>query len=81
MMGAGEIATHFVPSSRPGISRHLRVLRECGVVTSARRGREQIYSVNAQPLGDIRDGYLASFAKMQVDSLKALRHKLEGDAT
>jgi DNA-binding transcriptional ArsR family regulator len=77
-MAAGEIAMHFAPMSRPGISRHLRVLRECGVLYCTRHGKEQRYSVNAEPLIAIRDGYLAGFATMQIESLKALRRKVEG---
>lgn len=76
-MAAGEIATHFRSSSRPGISRHLRVLRECGVLHCTRRGKEQLYSVNPEPLTAIRDGFLAGFATMQTQSLKALRRKVE----
>jgi DNA-binding transcriptional ArsR family regulator len=77
-MAAGEIATHFASSSRPGISRHLRVLRECGVLNCTRHGKEQIYSVNPEPLNAIRDGFLAGFATMQIESLKALRRRAEG---
>ncbi len=77
-LAAGEIAEYFAASSRPGISRHLRVLKECGVVRSSRQGKEQIYSVNTEPLTTIRDGYLASFATMQTRSLNALRRKVEG---
>jgi DNA-binding transcriptional ArsR family regulator len=76
-LAAGEIATHFSPSSRPGISRHLRVLRECGVLHCSRHGKEQIYSVNPEPLSAIRDGFLAGFATMQTQSLKALRRRVE----
>jgi DNA-binding transcriptional ArsR family regulator len=77
-MAAGEIATHFASSSRPGISRHLRVLRECGVLDCTRRGKEQLYSVNPEPLAEIRDGFLAGFGTMQTQSLKALRRRVEG---
>jgi DNA-binding transcriptional ArsR family regulator len=76
-LAAGEIATHFSSSSRPGISRHLRVLRECGVLYCTRHGKEQIYSVNPEPLNAIRDGFLAGFATMQTQSLNALRRKAE----
>jgi DNA-binding transcriptional ArsR family regulator len=76
-MAAGEIAEHF-PSSRPAISRHLRVLRECGVLDCTRRGKEQVYSVNPEPLNAIRTGYLGGFARMQTDSIKALRRTVEG---
>jgi DNA-binding transcriptional ArsR family regulator len=74
---AGEIASHFSSASRPGISRHLRVLRECGVIYCRRHGKQQLYSVNAEPLNAIRDGFLADFATMQTQSIKALRRRVE----
>lgn len=79
-MSAGAIAGHFTSASRPAISRHLRVLRECGVLHCARRGKEQLYSVSPEPLAQIRDGFLAAFANMQTDSLAALRRTVEGTA-
>ena len=39
---AGDVAARF-DVSRPAISRHLRVLRECGLVVSEARGRERFY--------------------------------------
>jgi DNA-binding transcriptional ArsR family regulator len=76
-LAAGEVASHFTSSSRPGISRHLRVLRECGVICCRRSGKEQLYSVIPEPLNEIRDGFLAGFATMQTQSLKALRRRVE----
>ena len=49
------------------------------MVSSERDGQAQKYSLNPQPLGEIRDGWLASFARMQVESLKALRKRVEAD--
>jgi DNA-binding transcriptional ArsR family regulator len=46
---AGEIAGRF-GISRPGVSRHLRVLRECGLVTDEVRGRERWYQLDTAPL-------------------------------
>jgi DNA-binding transcriptional ArsR family regulator len=74
---AGEIASKFERASRPGISRHLRVLKECGVVTSQREGKRQNYSLCPKPLNDLRDGWLAGFADRQTKSLKALRRTVE----
>ena len=76
---AGEIAANFASASRPGISRHLRVLKECGVVTSRRDGKKHNYSLSPAPLHEIRDGWLGSFARQQVESLKALRKRVETD--
>ena len=41
---AGEIADGFA-ISRPGVSRHLRVLREAGLVEARRDGTKQVYSL------------------------------------
>ncbi len=49
-LAAGDIAGRFASASRPGISRHLRVLRDCGVVDVRRRGKAQLYTLLAEPL-------------------------------
>jgi len=77
VLSAGDIATNFPSQSRPGISRHLRVLRECGVVRAHREGKSQIYALDPTPLMAVRDGWLASFGKMQSRSLRALRRRAE----
>lgn len=77
-MLAGDIAAEFSDASRPGISRHLRVLRECGVVASRKNGKTQVYTLDGRPLLELRDGWLARFGDMQTASLKALRRRVEG---
>lgn len=77
-LSAGAIAARFPGAARPGISRHLRVLRECGVVSCAREGKCQNYSLNPKPLRSIRDGWLAGFGDRQRDSLRRLRRRVEG---
>lgn len=77
MLPAGVIAERFPGAARPGISRHLRVLRECGVVNCSRDGKRQNYSLNQKPLADIRDGWLAGFGDRQNESLSRLRRRVE----
>lgn len=48
-MSAGEIADCF-EISRPAISRHLRVLREAGLVSAAIEGRQWFYTLDTSPL-------------------------------
>ncbi len=45
-LAAGEIADRFV-ISRPAVSRHLRVLRESGLVRDALVGRRRLYELDA----------------------------------
>jgi DNA-binding transcriptional ArsR family regulator len=44
-----ELAAAF-PISRPAISRHLRVLKEAGLISEERDGRENVYSLKRQKL-------------------------------
>lgn len=53
-MAAGDIAAPF-RISRPGISRHLHVLRKAGLVSARRKGREQIYRLRPEPLREAYD--------------------------
>jgi DNA-binding transcriptional ArsR family regulator len=47
--------------SRPAVSRHLRVLRECGLVRDTLRGRHRHYDLDAGRLGELT-AWLAQFA-------------------
>ena len=43
------------PISQPAISRHLRVLREAGVVESEAHGKLRVYRLNPSSLRDVTD--------------------------
>ena len=58
-MGAGEIAERF-PVTRPAVSRHLRVLREAGLVTSEVRAQRRVYRLERAPLAEL-DAWLERF--------------------
>jgi DNA-binding transcriptional ArsR family regulator len=51
---AGAIAGAF-SVTRPAISRHLRVLREAGLVVDKAQGRERIYRLELGPLAGIEE--------------------------
>jgi len=72
-----DIASRFRRLSRPAISQHLRVLRECGLVTSEVKGRENLYILDPRPILRARDGWLAGFGNEHVERLKALRRRVE----
>ena len=57
--GAGEIAERF-PVTRPAVSRHLRVLREAGLVTSEVRAQRRVYRLERAPLAEL-DAWLERF--------------------
>src|ERR1700743_3381251 len=49
---AGELAA-LLPIARPGVSRHLRVLREAGLVEVRQEAQRRIYSLRPEPLVEI----------------------------
>ncbi|ANW22329.1 metalloregulator ArsR/SmtB family transcription factor [Streptomyces clavuligerus] len=51
---AGEIARHF-PISRPAISRHLRVLRESGLVRDELAGTRRLYRLEPAALAELAE--------------------------
>src|SRR5215469_6787514 len=40
--------------TRPAISQHLRILKDVGLVTEERQGREHYYHLQPQPLSEMR---------------------------
>ena len=67
---AGELAAEF-PTSRPGVSRHLRVLREEGLVRAREEGRRRVYSLDPGPLAEL-DAWLARYRSYWTNALAAL---------
>ncbi|MGH2942935.1 MAG: ArsR/SmtB family transcription factor [Solirubrobacteraceae bacterium] len=67
---AGELAAQF-HTSRPGVSRHLRVLREQGLVRTREDGARRLYSLDPAPLAEL-DGWLQRYRGFWVNRLDAL---------
>ena len=69
-LAAGELADRF-PVSRPAISRHLRVLREAGLVRVRTDGRHRLYALEPGPLREL-DAWLERFRDLWAQRLDAL---------
>ena len=72
---AGELAAAFT-ISRPAVSRHLRVLREAGLVRSRPHAQQRVYSLDPRPLEDV-DAWLASIRAFWEPRLDALERHLD----
>ncbi|UGY92245.1 ArsR/SmtB family transcription factor [Streptomyces gobiensis] len=57
-----QLAARF-DMRRPSLSEHLRVLREAGLVSERRIGRERHYSLEVAALAEIRD-WLAPYERL-----------------
>jgi DNA-binding transcriptional ArsR family regulator len=67
---AGELA-ELLPIARPGVSRHLRVLREAGLVEVRQEAQRRIYSLRLEPLAEV-DDWLAPYRALWHQRLDAL---------
>jgi DNA-binding transcriptional ArsR family regulator len=71
---AGELAA-LLPIARPGVSRHLRVLREAGLVDVRQEAQRRIYSLRPQPLAEI-DEWLGRYRDLWDQRLDALHTEI-----
>ena len=76
----GELVER-VGLSQPGVSKHLRVLREAGLVRVRPDGQRRVYGLRSEPLAEL-DAWLAPYRKLWGGRLDALeRHLDEGKDT
>jgi DNA-binding transcriptional ArsR family regulator len=62
--------------SQPGVSKHLKVLREAGLVEVRQDAQRRLYRVRAQPLAEI-DAWLAPYRRLWASTLDALERHLD----
>jgi DNA-binding transcriptional ArsR family regulator len=65
--------------SQPGTSKHLRVLREAGLVKVRADAQRRWYELDPAPLAEV-DAWLAPYRWMWDDRLDALERHLDSDA-
>ena len=74
-MAAGDLAERFT-MARPSLSEHLRVLREAGLVTERRQGRNRVYTLDAAPLEEVST-WLTPYERFWRTKLANLRDLLD----
>jgi DNA-binding transcriptional ArsR family regulator len=74
---AGELAAAFPSISRPAVSKHLRVLREAGLVSAEPVGREVHYRLEVAPLAAAHRDWFESFVPLWDRSLRQLKARAE----
>jgi DNA-binding transcriptional ArsR family regulator len=71
----GELVEHL-KLTQPGVSKHLRVLREAGLVRVRRDGKRRWYGLRAAPLAEL-DAWLAPYRELWGGRLDALEQHLD----
>ena len=71
----GELVDHL-PLTQPGVSKHLRVLREAGLVAARADGKHRRYALRAEPLAEV-DAWLEPYRRLWAARLDALERHLD----
>ncbi|MDX6325372.1 MAG: hypothetical protein QOK15_1726 [Nocardioidaceae bacterium] len=61
----------LLPIARPGVSRHLRVLREAGLVEVSQEAQWRVYRLRPEPLAEL-DAWLGRYRALWDNRLDAL---------
>jgi len=76
---AGELGRAFPQISQPGMSRHLRVLREAGLVRVRPVRRQRLYSLRSERLAEV-DAWISKYRGFWETELDALEAHLDARA-
>jgi DNA-binding transcriptional ArsR family regulator len=68
--------TQAIPVTRQAATKHLELLEVAGLVTSSRRGRERIWTLQTQPLAEAGD-YLNQLSRRWDAAIDRLRAYVE----
>lgn len=77
---AGAVAQRSRRVSRPAVSKHLSILRRSRLVVAHKRGREQVYALNAAPLREVQH-WLSQYQASWETQLQSLKHYVEAQST
>lgn len=70
----GQLAA-LLPIARPGVSRHLRVLRDAGLVEVRKEAQWRVYSLRPEPLAEV-DDWLARYRSLWEQRFDALHTEI-----
>lgn len=71
---AGELAA-LLPIARPGVSRHLRVLRDAGLVDVHKEAQFRVYNLRPEPLAEL-DEWLSHYRSVWESRMNALHTEI-----
>ncbi|GID97258.1 ArsR/SmtB family transcription factor [Amorphoplanes digitatis] len=69
-----------VEMTRFGVSKHLKVLEEAGLVVVRREGREKLHFLNPVPIRLIHDRWIDKYTERHVTALVDLKKSLEDES-
>jgi DNA-binding transcriptional ArsR family regulator len=71
----GDLVTHL-ELSQPAVSKHLRVLRDAGLVEARVDGQRRLYRIRPEPFADL-DAWLGTYRELWATHLDRLENHLD----
>lgn len=71
-----ELEEHL-PMTRFGVMKHLRLLKQAGLITTRKSGRETLHYLNAVPIQMVYDRWVSKYSKGWARTLTELKYDLE----
>jgi DNA-binding transcriptional ArsR family regulator len=68
---AGELVAKFPHLTQPGVSRHLKVLRDTGLVRVTTRAQQRVYALQAKQFEGL-EGWIRKYATEEIERLERL---------
>lgn len=74
---AGELCARVPEMTRFGVTKHLGLLEEAGLLTTRRSGRSKIHYLNPVPIGMVADRWISKYAEPFTRAMVGVRTGLE----
>lgn len=74
------VVTERTEMTRFGVSKHLRLLEQAGLVVTHKQGREKLHYLNPVPIRLIHDRWIDKFTEHHTMALTDLKRKLEEES-
>ena len=67
----------YLPMTRFGVMKHLKILEEAGLITTRKSGREKLHQLNPVPIQQVYDRWVSKYSKPWARALVGLKYALE----
>ena len=71
------VVAEHTDMTRFGVSKHLRLLEQAGLVVTRKQGREKLHHLNPVPIRSIHDRWIDKFTERHTVALTDLKRRLE----
>ncbi|TDO33493.1 DNA-binding transcriptional ArsR family regulator [Kribbella sp. VKM Ac-2527] len=72
-----ELCDQLTEMTRQGVTKHLRILEDAGLVVTVRRGRSKYHYLNPVPINEIAERWIGNYERDKLRALSALKAALE----